>query len=138
MATDTARDDVTRLQRQAAAITIVATALRMVLAAKLPLVADEAYYWEWSRHLAFGYFDHPPAIAWLIAFGTTIFGDTTLGVRFFPVLCGAIAAFALAELTERLAGVRASRFAALLLAVTPFTIASCWLRQTRRCSPRWP
>lgn len=122
MATDTARDDVTRLQRQAAAITIVATALRMVLAAKLPLVADEAYYWEWSRHLAFGYFDHPPAIAWLIACGTTIFGDTTLGVRFFPVLCGAIAAFALAELTERLAGVRASRFAALLLAVTPFTI----------------
>lgn len=122
MVTDTARGDATQLQRQAAAITMVATALRMVLAAKLPLVADEAYYWEWSRHLAFGYFDHPPAIAWLIAFGTAIFGDTTLGVRFFPVLCGAVAAFALAELTERLAGVRASRFAALLLAVTPLTI----------------
>ncbi|MBA3853784.1 MAG: hypothetical protein C0503_05165 [Gemmatimonas sp.] len=114
--------EVSRLQRQAVSITMIATAVRMVLAANLPLVADEAYYWEWSRHLAFGYFDHPPVIAWLIAFGTAVFGDITLGVRFFPVLCGAIAAFALAEATERLAGVRASRFAALLLAATPFTI----------------
>lgn len=122
MATETVPDNVTRLQRQTAAITIVATALRLALAAILPLVADEAYYWEWSRNLAFGYFDHPPVIAWLIAFGTGIFGDTTLGVRFFPVLCGALAAFALADLTDRLTGVRASRFAALLLAVTPVTI----------------
>jgi 4-amino-4-deoxy-L-arabinose transferase-like glycosyltransferase len=114
--------EVTRLQRQAVSITMVATALRMALAATLPLVADEAYYWEWSRHLAFGYFDHPPLIAWLVAFGTAVFGDTTLGVRFFPVLCGAIAAFALAESAERLAGARAARFAALLLAATPFTI----------------
>jgi len=122
MSTPLTPADVTRLQRQAVSITMIATALRMVLASRLPLVADEAYYWEWSRNLAFGYFDHPPAIAWLIAFGTGIFGDVPLGVRFFPVLCGAVAAFALAELTERLAGVRASRFAALLLAVTPFTI----------------
>lgn len=114
--------NVTRLQRQAVAVTMIATALRMTLAAMLPLVADEAYYWEWSRHLAFGYFDHPPAIAWLIAFGTAVFGDTTLGVRFFPVLCGAIAAFALSDVAEHLAGARAARFAALLIAATPFSI----------------
>ncbi len=120
----TATDDLSdaQLQRQAIAITMVATALRMYLAATLPLVADEAYYWEWSRNLAFGYFDHPPAIAWLVAGGTAIFGDTTLGVRFFPVLCGAFAAFALSDIAERLAGPRAAPFAALLLAATPFTI----------------
>ena len=55
--------------------------LRAVLAALLPLSADEAYYWLWSRHLAAGYFDHPPAIAWLIRAGTSLFGDTPLGVR---------------------------------------------------------
>ena len=33
------------------------------MAALLPLSADEAYYWLWSKHLAAGYFDHPPAIA---------------------------------------------------------------------------
>ncbi len=28
---------------------------------------DEAYYWVWSQHLSWGYFDHPPFLAWLIA-----------------------------------------------------------------------
>lgn len=114
--------DVMQLRRHAVLITLLATVMRLALAASLPLVADEAYYWDWSRHLAYGYFDHPPAIAWLVAFGTALFGDTPLGVRFFPVLCGAVAAFALADIAERLAGARAARFAALLLAATPFTI----------------
>jgi 4-amino-4-deoxy-L-arabinose transferase-like glycosyltransferase len=56
--------------------------LRAVMAGLLPLSADEAYYWLWSKHLAIGYFDHPPAIAWLISAGTALFGDTPFGVRF--------------------------------------------------------
>ena len=40
--------------------------LRAVVAFALPLTGDEAYYWEWSRRLAFGYVDHPPAAAWTI------------------------------------------------------------------------
>jgi 4-amino-4-deoxy-L-arabinose transferase-like glycosyltransferase len=60
--------------------------LRAVMAAQLPLSADEAYYWLWSRHLAAGYFDHPPMIAWLIGAGTALFGDTAFGVRFSGVL----------------------------------------------------
>jgi 4-amino-4-deoxy-L-arabinose transferase-like glycosyltransferase len=55
--------------------------LRAVMAAILPLSADEAYYLLWSHHLQAGYFDHPPAIAWLIRAGTLLFGDTPLGVR---------------------------------------------------------
>jgi 4-amino-4-deoxy-L-arabinose transferase-like glycosyltransferase len=56
--------------------------LRAIMAAQLPLSADEAYYWLWSQHLAAGYFDHPPMIAWLIRAGTFLFGDTPFGVRF--------------------------------------------------------
>ncbi len=41
-------------------------ALRLGIAAVLPLGDDEAYYWDWSHHLAAGYVDHPPAIAVLI------------------------------------------------------------------------
>ena len=55
--------------------------LRGVMAAVLPLSADEAYYWLWSQHPAWGYFDHPPMIAWLIRAGTFVLGDTPLGVR---------------------------------------------------------
>lgn len=60
--------------------------LRLVAGALLPLSADEAYYWLWSRHLAAGYFDHPPAVAWLIAAGTTLFGQTPFGVRVAGIL----------------------------------------------------
>jgi 4-amino-4-deoxy-L-arabinose transferase-like glycosyltransferase len=60
--------------------------LRAVVAGMLPLSADEAYYWLWSKHLAWGYFDHPPMIAWLIRAGTLVFGDTPLGVRFMGIV----------------------------------------------------
>lgn len=66
----------------AAVIVGVLLAWRIVMAAVLPLSADEAYYLLWSHHLQAGYFDHPPAIAFLIRAGTLLFGDTPLGVRF--------------------------------------------------------
>lgn len=47
---------------------------------------DEAYYWVYSKNLAWGYFDHPPMIALLIRLGTIIWGDTLLGVRFFSIV----------------------------------------------------
>src|SRR5436189_6292460 len=31
------------------------------------LTEDEAHYWEWSRHLDYGYYSKPPGIAWVIA-----------------------------------------------------------------------
>lgn len=72
--------------RVSLALVLLLIVLRGVMAALLPLSADEAYYWLWSKHLAAGYFDHPPAIAWLIRAGTALFGDTPFGVRFAGVL----------------------------------------------------
>ena len=60
---------------------LVLTAIRLVVAARSPLSADEAYYWVWSRALAPGYLDHPPMVALWIRAGTAIAGDTALGVR---------------------------------------------------------
>jgi len=60
--------------------------LRAVMAGMLPLSADEAYYWLWSKHLAAGYYDHPPMIAWLIRVGTLLLGDTPLAVRLMGVV----------------------------------------------------
>ncbi len=61
--------------------------IRFVAAAFLPLYfGDEPYYWLWSQNLSWGYFDHPPAIAFLIRSGTILFGDTEFGVRFFGLL----------------------------------------------------
>jgi 4-amino-4-deoxy-L-arabinose transferase-like glycosyltransferase len=76
-------------------------AVHLVAAAAIPLGADEAYYWMWSRHLAAGYFDHPPMIALLIRIGTALFGDSAFGIRFVPTLAGAATAGAV-FLTGRL------------------------------------
>jgi 4-amino-4-deoxy-L-arabinose transferase-like glycosyltransferase len=72
--------------RHAAVAIALLVAVRLAVAYFLPLSADEAYYWLWSTHLAAGYYDHPPAIAFLIRGGTLLFGDTPFGVRFCPVL----------------------------------------------------
>ncbi|MGC9953774.1 MAG: glycosyltransferase family 39 protein [Rhizomicrobium sp.] len=75
-----------------AALTILA-ALRLIAGALLPLSADEAYYWLWSRHLAAGYFDHPPAVAFVIRAGTVLFGATPFGVRVGGILLSFVASW---------------------------------------------
>jgi 4-amino-4-deoxy-L-arabinose transferase-like glycosyltransferase len=61
-------------------------AFRLLLAAIVPIYKDEAYYWVLSKHLAAGYYDHPPMIAFVIRLGTLIAGDTLLGVRIVAIL----------------------------------------------------
>jgi hypothetical protein len=64
---------------------MVFTALNVVTALFTELYNDEAYYWAYSRFLAWGYFDHPPVIALLIKIGYAIIPNE-LGVRFLPLL----------------------------------------------------
>ncbi|MGX1928469.1 ArnT family glycosyltransferase [Flagellimonas sp. 2504JD4-2] len=45
------------------------------------LIYDEAYYWYYAQHLDWGYFDHPPMVAFLIKL-SSLFFDGELGVRF--------------------------------------------------------
>src|SRR5882672_7807789 len=71
-------------------------------ATRFDLVADEAYYWLWSKHLAASYRDKGPAVAWTIALGTQLFGDTVFGVRFFAVLLSTATGWAVVSLARRL------------------------------------
>ena len=52
------------------------------------LIYDEAYYWYFSQQQAWGYFDHPPMMAWMIALGQLFFSGT-LGVRIAGILLSA-------------------------------------------------
>lgn len=63
--------------------------VRVLIAARLPLLGDEAFYWQESRALALSYTDLPPMTAWLIALGTAIAGDSLIGIRWPFVLLGA-------------------------------------------------
>lgn len=104
-------------------ILVAGLVVRLLFAALIPLFPDEAYYWEWSRRLAAGYFDHPPGIALLVRAGTVVGGVSSLGVRLFPVLAGFIAALATVGVAWRLAGRRAALFAALIITCMPLAAA---------------
>lgn len=85
-------------------------ALRAVFAASVELAPDEAYYLAWARQPDWGYLDHGPLCAWLIAASTAVFGDGELAVRLPALACSAVLSWLLYQ-TARLAG--ASRAAAL-------------------------
>lgn len=59
--------------------------LNLVQASITELIYDEAYYWHYAQDLAWGYFDHPPMVALLVAMGGWIFPGE-LGVRFMATL----------------------------------------------------
>jgi 4-amino-4-deoxy-L-arabinose transferase-like glycosyltransferase len=93
--------------------------LRLAAAAWTPLTFDEAYYWMWSKHLAFGYYDHPPMVALVIRLGTLIAGDTELGVRLVSILLALPMSWAMYRATAILfSSCRAASTATILLNVT--------------------
>ena len=117
-------EDDARQWRAALVITLVAALVRLLFAALLPLFPDETYYWDWSRHLASGYFDHPPAIANLIYAGTSLAalfgaGPSPFAIRLFPVIAGSTAGLFTALIARRLGGGAAARTAALVFALMP-------------------
>lgn len=105
------------------AVVAAGVVVRLLFAAIIPLFPDEAYYWEWSRHLEPGYFDHPPAIALLIRGGTAVFGASHLGVRLLPVLSGFVAALCTAGIARCLAGDTAALRAAIVITCLPLAAA---------------
>ena len=62
--------------------------LRFAVTARVQLVPDEAYYWEWSRSLDWSYYDQGPMLALAIRFGTALLGANAWGVRLPAVLAG--------------------------------------------------
>jgi hypothetical protein len=96
------------------------TLMRAIAGNSVPLTGDEAYYWEWSRHLALGYVDHPPLVAWTIAAFSWL-GLTPGAVRIGFVICGVFATLAGAAAATRLAkgDQRAGAVTALAFAITP-------------------
>jgi dolichol-phosphate mannosyltransferase len=106
------------------AAVVLITALRLALTGLIELLPEEAYYWTYSKHPALGYFDHPPMVAWTIALGTWLFGDTQLGVRFLTYVLWLASGWVL-FLTGRLwFGERASLAATLLFTLAPVFVGA--------------
>jgi 4-amino-4-deoxy-L-arabinose transferase-like glycosyltransferase len=74
---------------------LILVGIRLLCAAVAPLSFDESLYWLWSKHIAGGYYDHPPVNPILIRLGTIMFGNTQFGVRVFNVLLALPSSWAL-------------------------------------------
>lgn len=114
-----------RFARAALALILAFLALRLVWAAWLPLIADEAYGVVVSRYPTLSYFDHPPlafgfarAAAWL--FGT----ESVFVVRLPHVLMGALTGWMLFLVTRRAFGASAGFWAVGAYSVAPFFLGS--------------
>ena len=63
------------------------------------LIYDEAYYWHYAQELSWGYFDHPPMVAFLIKLSSFI-AEGELGVRFMSCLLSVGTVFGLWQLID--------------------------------------
>ncbi len=101
--------------------------LRIIFITRFDLVPEEAYYWQWSRHLSLSYYDMSPMIAYIIA-ATTLFGkfNSQLFVRLGAPLTSLIISLFTYLLLNKLTGNKIySIGGAVLLNVIPiFNVGS--------------
>ena len=107
-----------RDKRWAIAAVLGFVALHLAAAAIIPLSPDETYYLSWSRFPAWGYYDHPPMVAWWIAAGTRLLGETPLGVRLLFVLSSIPTSWALYATGHRLFDRKVAALAVLWINAT--------------------
>lgn len=89
----------------------------------LNLSPDEAYYWDWSRHLDWCYYSKPPMVAWLIALSTELLGNTEFAVRIPAVVLQGISLIVFFATARILFGTTAGIIACLLYIASPGSAA---------------
>jgi len=121
-----ARTDSSALDhRLALRVILVATALRLLVAAALPLGVDESYAVVVARTLSLSWFDHPPAVFWLAHAAAALGGESPLALRWPFVLLFALTSWLLFRLGARLFGTRAGLWTLVVAQVVPvFSLSS--------------
>lgn len=71
--------------------------LKIALILMLPLTGDEAYFITWGQHLALGYYDHPPAVGWVL-YLLGLVSDDLNWYRFFAFVSAMVIAYLLYKL----------------------------------------
>lgn len=99
---------------------IVASTVRLIVAASHPLFETESYYWMYSHHFDLGYFDHPPMLGAIQNLFDFWEPPSSLAARFHSVAAHFFCSILLYGYTRNLFGsTRAGVGAALLYNVIP-------------------
>ena len=124
---DARTEPVARLWGFPLAIAACSLMLRLAFSATIDLIPEEAYYWNYAQHLDFGYVDHPPMVAWMIALSTSVFGDSEFAVRLPAILCWLAAAYFMFRWTENFFGDCGASVVLMLLAIFPYYFSTGFL-----------
>src|SRR6478609_4121653 len=92
---------------------------KVVLAARLPLFVDEAFYWQEGQHLAWAYSDLPGLTAWMTRLGVAVGGNNPLALRAPFLLIAATLPWLVARITAREFGPAQGWIAALCTLLLP-------------------
>jgi len=94
------------------------------------LYPDEAQYWLWSLHPAFGYYSKPPLVAWLITASTAVFGEDEFAIRVTAPLLHFATSLVIFALARRLYDARTAMWSAIAYATLPGVSASAVIIST--------
>ena len=85
---------------------------------------DELYYIACGQHLAWGYVDQPPLIAFVAWFARHALGTSLFATRLIPVLAGAVVVYATGRIAAELGGGLFAQFlAAIAILLAPSYLA---------------
>ena len=88
-------------RRRFLALFVAVLAVKALVAARLPLFVDEAFYWLEGQHLAPAYSELPGLTAWLARLGVSVGGNTALGLRLPSLLIAASLPWLVVRITAR-------------------------------------
>ncbi|MDQ2714960.1 MAG: glycosyltransferase family 39 protein [Chloroflexota bacterium] len=93
----------------------------LVVSGNYGFFRDELYYIDAGKHLAFGYVEFPPFIAWLAAAIQTVPGNSLVVYHLFPAIAGALLVLLTGLIARELGGGRFAQCLAALASMAALT-----------------
>ena len=118
--TDSSRGPSAAITKSVYALAALAVLIHFFFNRQYGYFRDELYYAACGEHLAWGYVDHAPLVAFASAFTRALFGDSLFALRLLPALSAAPKVFLAGWMARELGGAKFSQFfAALLVLLAP-------------------
>jgi len=95
-------------------------AIKLVLAAVLPMSGDEAYFIVWAHHSDLGYYDHPPMVGWFLHL-LLYLGSAEVIMRLPAILLATVIGYGIFQLLKPYDEDKAA-LAALLFLISPLNV----------------